>query len=254
MVGSVRGNKVVIDEDAENSGAEVQPPTPALKAELTWAKLYTQTMHKDLVAISTAVGKGQPASAGPAMKKSAEHLHDQLQSANRTVGELSDRAGIRPMPVKSDRGDTHMNPEPYLDRLISVCVDSQKRYEHAALDVGKEYLTRFFNQQAGARQRAAGELQAQRERLGSTATASGSVAGMIDRTAMDFNVVMSMGDTGVVEWCRKDAEAASSEYASALAEDLSPEIRSLLERQMGEIRNTVGGLEGVLREYGGPKS
>jgi hypothetical protein len=30
------------------------------------------------------------------MKKSAEKLHDQLQSANRTVGELIDHAGIRP--------------------------------------------------------------------------------------------------------------------------------------------------------------
>jgi len=34
------------------------------------------------------------------MKKSAEKLHDQLQSANRTVGQLSDHAGIRPVPVR----------------------------------------------------------------------------------------------------------------------------------------------------------
>ena len=81
-----------------------------------------------------------------------------------------------------------------------------------------------------------------------------NVAGLVDRVAMDFNVLMSMGDTGVVEWCRKDAEAASTEYDNALAESPPPEIRSLLERQLGEIRKTVGGLEAVLREYGGPKS
>jgi hypothetical protein len=70
-------------------------------AELTWAKLYTKAMHKDLSVISTAVSKSQPTTAGPEMKKSAEKLHDQLQSANRTVGELSDHAGIRgPVPVK----------------------------------------------------------------------------------------------------------------------------------------------------------
>jgi uncharacterized protein (TIGR02284 family) len=246
---------VTIDEDAETTEAETQPLIPALKAELTWAKLYTKTMHKDLVAISSAIGKGQPTTAGPEMQKSAEHLHDQLQSANRTVGELSDHAGVRPLPAKSDRGDKHMKPEPYLDRLISICVDSQKRYEHAALDVGKEYLTGFFNQQAEARHRAADELQVQRTRLGGgTASPSGSAAGLFDRAAMDFNVVMSMGDTGVVEWCRKDAEAASAEYVSALGEILPPEIRSILERQVGEIRQTVGGLEAVLREYGGPKS
>lgn len=147
-----------------------------------------------------------------------------------------------------------MNPETILDPLISICVDSQKRYHHAALDVGKEYLARFFNQQADARKRAADELQVQRERLGGTEQASGSVAGLIDRVAMDFNVVMSMGDTGVVEWCRKDAEAAGAEYEKALAENPPPEIRSLVERQLGEIRKTVGSLEGVLREYGGPRS
>src|SRR5271157_189900 len=117
-----------------------------------------------------------------------------------------------------------MKPEIIFDPLISICVDSQKRYHHAALDVGKEYLARFFNQQSEARRRAADELQAQRTRLGSTEQKSGSVAGLIDRTAMDFNVVMSMGDTGVVEWCRKDAEIASAEYEKALAENPSPEI------------------------------
>jgi hypothetical protein len=71
---------------------------------------------------------------------------------------------------------------------------------------------------------------------------------------MDFNVAMSMGDTGVVEWCRKDAEAASAEYEKALADNPPPEIRGLLERQAGEIRKTVASLEGVLREYSGPKS
>ena len=147
-----------------------------------------------------------------------------------------------------------MNLETILDPLISICIDSQKRYRHAALDVGKEYLARFFNQQSEARKRAANELQAQRARLGSAEQKSGSVAGLIDRTIMDFNVVMSMGDTGVVEWYRKDAEDAGAEYKKAIAEDPSPEVRSLLERQLAEIRKTVFSLEGVLREYGGPRS
>ena len=67
----------------------------SLVAELTWAKLYTKAMHKDLVAISTAIAKSQPTSAGPEMKKSAEHLHDQLKDANRTVDELGEQSGIR---------------------------------------------------------------------------------------------------------------------------------------------------------------
>ena len=92
---------MAIDEDdAATTVAETQPVKPALMAELTWAKLYTTAIQKDLVAISTAVSKNQTTAAEPEMKETAEKLHDELQTANRTVGELSDHAGIRPVPVK----------------------------------------------------------------------------------------------------------------------------------------------------------
>jgi hypothetical protein len=94
---------VTIDyDDAGTTMAETQPVKPALMAELTWARLYTKVMHKDLGVISKAISKSQSTTDGPEMKKSAEKLHDQLQSANRTVGELSDHAGVRPVPVKGD--------------------------------------------------------------------------------------------------------------------------------------------------------
>ena len=38
-----------------------------------------------------------------------------------------------------------------LDKLINICVDSQKRYEHAAGDVGRQDLEKFFRQQAKTR-------------------------------------------------------------------------------------------------------
>jgi hypothetical protein len=91
---------VVIDDDDGTAEEDTQSLKPALVAELTWAKLYTKAMHQDLVAISTAIAKGEPTTSGSGMQKSAEQLHDQLQDANRTVDELSDQAGIRPVPVK----------------------------------------------------------------------------------------------------------------------------------------------------------
>ena len=147
-----------------------------------------------------------------------------------------------------------MNLEKTLDRLIAVSIDSQKRYHHAALDVGKEYLARFFNQQSDVRKRHADELQVERRKLGSDKHESGSVAGALDTVAMDFSVVMSMGDTGVVDWCRKDAEAAAKEYQQALREDSSPALRTIIERHLRDILTTVESLEQVLREYGGPRS
>ena len=91
---------MVIDEDKETTGAETEQVMPALKADLTWSQLYTKSMHKDLVAISTAVSKTKPTTARPKMKKDAEKLRDQLKSANQTVDQLSDHAGLRAAQIK----------------------------------------------------------------------------------------------------------------------------------------------------------
>ena len=96
---------MAIDDDAgDGVGAAVvdSPSTkPAVIAQLTWAKLYTKAMHKDIGEISAAIRKTQPATVGSTTKKSAEKLHDQLESANRTVGELSEDTGVRSRPGKS---------------------------------------------------------------------------------------------------------------------------------------------------------
>lgn len=96
-----------------------------------------------------------------------------------------------------------------LDNLVKVCVDSAERYRRAAADVGKEKLVQFFDGQQAARRRDTDELNLERKRMGAegeqSGKESGSVAGFIDRTEMDLNVVMSMGDTGVVQWCLEDA-------------------------------------------------
>ena len=90
----------MVNEKEDGTEAKETPSAkPALIAELTWAQLYTKAMHKDLVAISTAVGKNQPTTSGAVMRKSAEQLHDQLQDANRTVDKLSEQAGTRPKRV-----------------------------------------------------------------------------------------------------------------------------------------------------------
>ena len=91
---------MTIDDKAAAAAREAEPAKVVLLAELTWAKLYTKAMHKDLGAISAAVGKSQSSGVGSEMAKSAEKLHNQLQSANRTVGELSDHVGIRSVPEK----------------------------------------------------------------------------------------------------------------------------------------------------------
>ena len=144
-----------------------------------------------------------------------------------------------------------------LDNLVKVCVDSAERYRRAAADVGEEKLVQFFQQQEAARRRDADELNLERKRLGGetekAGKESGSVGGFIDRTAMDLSVVMSKGDTGVVEWCREDAEKVIAEYEKSLR-DADGTTRALLERQLAENRASFASLEKVLKPYGHPRS
>jgi hypothetical protein len=81
-----------------NADTTVADTRRVLIAELTWARLYTNAMHKILRAISTVITKNRRTTNQLEMKKDAERLHDQLEIANRTVTELSAHAGISTSP------------------------------------------------------------------------------------------------------------------------------------------------------------
>jgi uncharacterized protein (TIGR02284 family) len=145
-----------------------------------------------------------------------------------------------------------------LDNLVKICVDSAERYRRAAADVGKEKLVQFFQGQEAVRRRHADELNLERKRLGGEGERpgkeSGSVAGFLDRAEMDLNVVMSMGDTGVVEWCLEDAKEVIAAYEKALQQDFPATARATLDRQLSENRATLASLEKILQPYGHPRS
>ncbi|HUA33166.1 MAG TPA: PA2169 family four-helix-bundle protein [Candidatus Binataceae bacterium] len=141
-----------------------------------------------------------------------------------------------------------------LERLIAVDIDSEKRFRHAAGDVERANFEHFLNQQAEQRHRFVRELQAVQEGLGFKSTDSGTLAGFIDREALDLSVAMSKGDTGVLEWCRRDDEEIIGEYEKALDEKPPAELRNLIERQLHDIRAAVITESDVLRLFGGPHS
>ncbi|HVN27819.1 MAG TPA: PA2169 family four-helix-bundle protein [Candidatus Binataceae bacterium] len=146
------------------------------------------------------------------------------------------------------------NLEEILDRLISVCVDSEHRYRHAYLDVSRERVSRFFEAKAEERKRMADELEAMREQLGVHKREHGTLGGVLKRIEMEINVQMSMGDTGVVDWCRKEAEDVIEEYENALRQNLPPLLDDVVKRQLAEIRRTVRSMDEELARYGGPRS
>jgi uncharacterized protein (TIGR02284 family) len=148
-----------------------------------------------------------------------------------------------------------MSAAEIVDRLAAVCIDSEKRYRHAANDVSRDDLENFFNRQAGLRANAARELQAARPHDGSAKEESGTFAGLLDRVEMDLSVVMSKGDSGVIDWCRQDAEEVAGEYEKALRNpELPAGLRPTVEHQLAAVRDSVAELERLLHAYGGPRS
>jgi uncharacterized protein (TIGR02284 family) len=147
-----------------------------------------------------------------------------------------------------------MNTVEILDRLIAVSIDSEKRYRHAAKDVERTSLEKFFQGQALTRKAAADELSAERMKINGDANEHGTLSGLADRTALDFSVIMSKGDTGVMEWCREDDEQVIAEYEKALAEKLPEQLRLMLERQLEHVRGAIGKLEVALSIFGKPRS
>jgi uncharacterized protein (TIGR02284 family) len=91
-----------------------------------------------------------------------------------------------------------MNIVDTLDRLIAVSIDSEKRYRHAAKDVERTRLEKFFQWQARNRKAAADDLNAERMKIKNGAKRHGTLTGLADRTALDFSVVKSKGDTGII--------------------------------------------------------
>ena len=151
-----------------------------------------------------------------------------------------------------------MNRLEVLDHLIKTCVDSAERYRRAAADVSEEKFVQFFKQQESARRFHADKLNTERKCLGGSAEKpaheAGSLNGFIDRIAMDVNVAMSMGETGVIGWCRDDAREVIAEYERALKQNYPEPTRAILERQLEQNRATLASLDKVLNSYGGPRS
>ena len=70
---------------------------------------------------------------------------------------------------------------------------------------------------------------------------------------MDLSVVISKGDTGVVDGAARMPQDVIAEYEKALR-DVDGTTRSALEHQLAENRASLAALEKVLKPYGHPRS
>jgi uncharacterized protein (TIGR02284 family) len=127
-----------------------------------------------------------------------------------------------------------------LNDLIETCKDGEEGFRTCAEDIKSTELKSMFTTAAQRCAQGAAELQAEVQRLGGKPERTGSLSGSAHRRWLDIkSAIMGKDDAAVLAECERGEDVAKSSYQKALAKDLPPAIRSIVERQY----------EGVLQHH-----
>ena len=124
-----------------------------------------------------------------------------------------------------------------LNNLIETCRDGQNGFQTAAEGVQRSELKTLFHTYSQQRARFVGELQDEVRRLGGDPEDSGSVAASLHRGWIDIKAAVTGKDDGaILSECERGEDVAVSNYRSALDTDLPANVRTVVERQFGEVK------------------
>lgn len=126
--------------------------------------------------------------------------------------------------------------------LIQTCKDGSEGFAKAAdklTEAGETDLATQFRQFGTERQQFASELDDLAKQYGDDADTSGSVAAAAHRGWMAVkDVLAGSGDPeGVLDAAEQGEDHAKSEYAKALDEDISPTLRTVVQRQYAAVQH-----------------
>ena len=130
-----------------------------------------------------------------------------------------------------------------LNDLIRINHDRIEGYEKAVKETKEEDgdLRNTFNRCADESRRYKQELTDQVRRMGGDPAANTTQSGKIYRVWMDVKSSLTgHGRQSVLELCEYGEDAAKKAYEKALDPDnnLSPDVRSVIQREMDGIRNS----------------
>jgi uncharacterized protein (TIGR02284 family) len=126
-----------------------------------------------------------------------------------------------------------------LNGLIEISRDGAEGFRTCAEDVDDAALKLYFENRAQSCTNAVRELSAEVRRYGGDPDTGGTATGILHRAWLDLKTaVTSQDNLAVLEECERGEAAAVMAYENALREELTGDVRALLEKQCdGAKRN-----------------
>jgi uncharacterized protein (TIGR02284 family) len=124
-----------------------------------------------------------------------------------------------------------------LNDLIETSKDGEYGFRTSAEQARASDIKQLFNQRADECRQAAADLQSMVVQLGGTPEDSGSTAGAMHRGWVAVKGTLTgYSDKAILEETETGEDSALESYRKALAADLPPAARALVERQMEGVK------------------
>ena len=138
--------------------------------------------------------------------------------------------------------------------LLETLEDGHDGYTKGAeklAELGHPTLVTTFRELAAQRSGFADELQAMAKAYGDDPDRSGSLAATLHRGWMSLKDALTKDSPkSVLEVAAQGEGHAVTEYEKALGEDISADLRTVVERQLAAIRTAKGTIEGLVAANG----
>jgi uncharacterized protein (TIGR02284 family) len=132
-----------------------------------------------------------------------------------------------------------------LNDLLVKNYDSENGYKEALTETKNAHLKEYFKRQAAQRGQYINELDKAVRDLNAEPAKSGSAAGTLHRTWIDFKTAFTgKSDESILEECIRGDKTAVSEYQDVLKDSaFSDTTRQTVQLQLNGIQNTLDSIK-----------
>jgi uncharacterized protein (TIGR02284 family) len=138
-----------------------------------------------------------------------------------------------------------------LNELIQICRDGEHGFQSAALLVDDLNLRHLFQSYAQQRLEFAAELQLEVRRLAEDPVEGGHATAALHRSWIDIKAGIAGRDEGaIISECEREEDYAVQSYQEALELGLPGDLRSIVERQLLQVREAHDHVRSLERAHG----